>query len=180
MDDVKTVRTKEMIPVKLSNQDIGRMAKKIGEFDTARLVAMDEYRGHKKLYDIRMNELKDKVAPLMKALREGVEEREVECDKVLFFNNKTVRFLDPKTKAIIFERPMNKEELQSEMFQDVPEPPKETCSTKTCIACGVEWFGGDNKAICWNCKKLDSYRFSNDNDFHMNNHKTAARGSKEK
>jgi hypothetical protein len=160
MEEVETKKGKFKIPVKLNVQDRAEMADKLSVLEIEKNAAVGEFSGHRKLYSIRMSEIKEKAETILAAISTGVSEKEMNCERTFFFAKGIVRFTDPKSRTVLFERPMTAEEREPELFH--PDPEKEKCSTKPCIKCGEKWFGGDNKQICHNCKKLDEYRFGKD------------------
>lgn len=157
MEEVESKKGKFKIPQKLSMQERAAMADKLSALDMEQTLAMDEYSGHRKHYTYRMTELKEKQEEVLGALNKGFVEKEVSCEQVFFHAQGIVRFVDLKSKTKIFERPMTPEEREPTFF---PDPPKEKCVKQICKNCNEEWFGGENNALCWNCKKTEAYRFA--------------------
>lgn len=157
MEEVETKKGKFKIPVKLSLGERAAMADKLSSLDREKNAATEEYSGHRKLFSIRMSELKEKSEEIMTSLSQGFSEKAVLCEQVFFHNKGIVKFVDPKSKQTLWERPMTAEEKEPTFF---PDPIKEKCSTRKCVKCGEPWFGGENKQICHDCKKLDDYRFA--------------------
>lgn len=161
MEERKSVKVKAKLPVKLSNAEMVKRAKEVSKLQQDRQFVEAEYEGHKKYRKIQLEEIREKEAQLLASIAAGTEEREMECEKVYFLNSKTVHFLDPKTKALLHQRPMTKDELQAEMFEGfLPDPPKEKCKNMKCQMCGEKWFGGENNGFCHNCRKTEAYRFA--------------------
>lgn len=105
-------RFTQLLPCDLSPQDrltIGSsMAAKLGEA----AALQDEQKRTNESFKIRVNALDDEVRTLGKKLRDGYEDRVVECVEERVFETGTVRVRRVDTGTIVAERAMTLEERQ--------------------------------------------------------------------
>lgn len=83
----------------------------------------------------RKKTLSEQIAGMLKALRYGQEERDVECEWRPHFSSSTTRLYRLDTGACIDSRPLSDEEAQQAF--EFEEPPKLPRVMTTCHACGV-------------------------------------------
>ncbi len=160
MEEFKSRKRKVVLPIALTSLRMGSLGLQFSKLRAEMKKREAEFFGIKKAHEIRKAELEEDIDKLCTTFDQGYEEQEVECEEVINFGTGVVKYLDLKNRKIIYERPITEDEKQLDINFDtyVPEPVKEKPVTKICVKCDTKWFGTGR--LCWNCKKLEDYRFA--------------------